>query len=235
MARAEYNRYRRQGKHELAGAVKAIATGAIWTRQMKHEAHDVASPNCKLCRGQVPDTLRHWVEQCVGNDSVSELADHQEILLQANANWDQAPVLYGRGIIPSGLLPEVATNEDPKPVASGTQYGDWTPDTRDAGWVTVFGDASMEATLPAALRRVGCAIVQRPWMTCQIVAMRGEVLTGPRQEVGRGELWAFLMALRSTAHNLIYVCDRKSVYDGWHGQAWMARHLEDVDLWRQVP
>ena len=65
--------------------------------------------------------------------------------------------------------------------------------------------------------------------------MRAEVLTGARQEVGRGELAAFLMALRSTCHNVIYVCDRRSVYDGWHSQAWKAKHLEDSDLWREVP
>ena len=93
----------------------------------------------------------------------------------------------------------------------------------------------MQASLPAPLRRVGCAIVQCPWMRCRTLANRGEVLTGTRQEVGRGELWAFLMALRCTAHNLIYVCDRRSVYDGWHAQAWNSMHLAESDLWRQVP
>ena len=60
------------------------------------------------------------------------------------------------------------------------------------------------------------------------------MLIGSRQEVGRGELWAFVLALRSTRNNLTYICDRKSVYDGWHGRAWKTTHLADTDLWRQV-
>ena len=190
VAREEYNRYRRQGKYELAGAVKAVATGAIWTRQMKHGAQYATSSNCTRRSAQVPETLQHWAYQCEGNHAVAELAEHQEIRLQANANWSQAPLVYGRGLIPRGLLPEIEVNEDPHVVNEGPPFGDWTRVQGDAGRITVFGDASMTASLPTPLRRVGCAIVQCPMMTRHVIAKHGEVLTGPRQEVGRGELWA---------------------------------------------
>ena len=80
-AEVQTHRHVSQGKHELAGAVKALATGAIRTRQMKHEAQYATGPACKSCQAQFPETLQHWAYQCDGNDEVEALADHQEILL----------------------------------------------------------------------------------------------------------------------------------------------------------
>ena len=47
---------------------------------------------------------------------------------------------------------------------------------------------------------------------------------------------ALVLALRATRGNLLYVCDRLSVYEGWHAKAWQTtkKPRADMDLWREI-
>ena len=104
------------------GRFKAVATGAVWTRQMKHDSQYAQSPNCTRCVAGLPETLCHWAYQCEGNRTVPAIAEHGEILLQAEAHWDQAPLLYGRGRIPQTLLPAIEVNEDARAAVEGPPH-----------------------------------------------------------------------------------------------------------------
>ena len=186
VAKRLYQSAKRAGRHEYAGAIRAVATGAIWPRLTKFEREYAAEPYCTRCAAKVPEDLRHWGYQCQANHEVKEMSEHNEIILEAAAGWDSAPLLFGRGLVPRDMLPEVSVNFQPQVLEEGATYGLWDPQPHDQHWVVVFGDASMDARLPKPLRRVGCAIVQCPWMRSQVLAKRAEVLQGPRQEVGRG-------------------------------------------------
>ena len=156
----------------MAGAVRAVSTGAIWTRQMKHDADYAASPDCRRCQSGEPETLKHWAYTCAGNQALPDIGAHDEVLMQVDAQWDGAELLFGRGLTPRNLLPEMAVTEDSIAVGTGTEYGHCQPTTADRGWAVIFGDASMHAKLPSQLRRVGCAIIQCPWMEHRVVATR---------------------------------------------------------------
>ena len=55
-----YQSAKRAGRHEFAGAIRAVATGAIWPRMTKFESQHAAGPHCTRCDAKVPEDLRHW-------------------------------------------------------------------------------------------------------------------------------------------------------------------------------
>ena len=73
-----------KGLYDLAGAVRAVATGAIWTRQMKFEAQHALAPDCRRCKAGRPETLRRWAYDCEGNRDIKGIRDHDEILLRVD-------------------------------------------------------------------------------------------------------------------------------------------------------
>ena len=48
----------------VAGTVRSIVVGAVWTRARLHESHLAASPICQHCRGAEAEDAEHLWWQC---------------------------------------------------------------------------------------------------------------------------------------------------------------------------
>ena len=127
-----YRAATRSGRMSLAGAVRAVVTGAVWTRQMKFCAGYASKATCKRCSNEAPEDMQHWGYNCPANAAVDELREHDAILVEAQANWEAAPLLFGRGLVPLKELPEVQANWDPRclrrahPLDNGSQWMEMT-------------------------------------------------------------------------------------------------------------
>eukprot|EP00959_Pyramimonas_sp_CCMP1952_P102368 2141447-Pyramimonas_sp.AAC.1 len=58
-------------------------------------------------------------------------------------------------------------------------------------------------------------------------------LPGPSQSVPRGELLAFLWALRFSVGVIVYVADCAEVARGWYSELFRRPEGPQADLWRE--
>ena len=211
-------RLEREGDHSSWALQLQVMAEASWPRVRQQQRGLADTDACPRC-GQ-RETLFHRVWTCPCNQGHQDYTSTQSLLEKATQGHETTPCLWLRGLPPASwtryTCPEGVSNFERK---TGC-WEDVEGQRGEDGFLDVFGDGSGgKHSADPRLRQcgVGVAVLQTfndgedPQLLAGIVAG----LPGPRQTVPRAELWAFLLALRSTSGDLRYHTDNMPLVSGW--------------------
>ena len=228
-----------------------VAAAAVWTEERKLEAQIPCETlgMCPRCKEHL-ETMHHrvWACRCNVDHQAFTASDH--LKSRAAREMTSTPCLWLRGLIPQTWLEPLPPNPD-RYFSSVGAYGQTQGFARvspDDPYVLLFGDASGgEHASHPQLRRIGCGLAQLTSLANPDfhAGLFWNLCDEDSNIVARGELMAFLVALRSVSREdkLVYVPDDDKVYDGWRNKLWKhipqdglldARAPANLDLWQLV-
>ena len=230
--RNEFKTLRRKGNHEWHGLLHAVATGATWTRQRRHEAYPSIDPVCRRCTLEEPETDFHRCWTCPANNLLPECMESADLIHIAAAEHRDCPIFWLRGCTPVSWTTPPAIKDSKHLVVNYT--GD---DGRITGqpYVVGAGDGSGGACSgDPRLRRAGYGVYIPNGDTIKPARACWGTVDG-KQTVPRGELTAFLTFLRHTDGPSCYICDASTVEKGFRRLQRDGRAAPgNTDLWQAI-
>ena len=251
--RSLLRRLRKQNPR-AAGALLNQVAGGAWVRQRKADAGLIDDPTCACC-SQASETDLHRVWTCPSHTHSEDerIKKSQGLKQRAVRGIEQFPSFWIRGLIPASWVPV-----DPSPQTTPVHAMGEVPangiaiEPMPGQWLEVFGDASGgRYARQRRFRRVGTAMVVLHARTggmavethAQAIATDSgtklraawlQALPGPRQTTPRGELWAFLNALRYTRGPLRYGADYLGSVHGFEARRHIKGSRTHTDLCREI-
>ena len=231
--KTELRRYQAKRAYRERGALLAFVCGAAWPAKRRYEAKLSPTALCPRCQEDEEDEW-HLLWGCRCNRAVQGLERDSRLVVEAFRDRALYPSIWLRGLVPDSLAPERFEGEE-------THFTDDMPTDGFQpvlGEALLFGDCSGgRHTKHALLRRCAGSVVQvHPDGFHQLAAM--DFTIPGEQEVGRGELYALVVAMEKTWCDITYVTDRLSVWQLWHRRPWfdaLAFHSKDpIDLVRRI-
>ena len=217
----QLNRLQGKGEFRQRAALLAFSCAGVWTADRKKEAGLAEVNTCPRC-GQAAETDFHMLYECPSNDLLEPCAATRQLAVEAKIGAQECPAFWLRGLIPLDWLPVASLGVQDFFNQHGLVENCFEPAGYRPGWVLIFGDCGGGPNAASKrLRVLGASLVQMDLSNLRQIAWLDFLVPG-RQEVGRGELFAFIVALeRSTCH-ITYVADRKSVWQIWQQKAWLS-------------
>ena len=254
--RLHVKKLRKQGKHDIAGALVSVATTAAWTRQriadLPKSEDAVCDPDavtCKRC-GKAPETDFHRIWDCDANCNLRACKKSVYLIKKAKLWYTKVPCLWLRGIVPAtwttDQIPSPPDIAEPVVEDLGATSG---PSgklvTGDNDRLLGCGDGSGGSkSADPRLRRTGWAWVllrsHHAINASDIVYTKTSILPGRRQTVNRSELAALVDFAASTEGAATFITDSGYVMAGVNkirkgGPKWKrARHKFNADLWADL-
>ena len=196
---AVWTKWRSNGIHTKAGALKTILAGATWPNQIRAKRGEIQDPTCPHCKEAEESAYHRWW-QCPAHQKHRLNHAIKERMAEAGFRLSELPDCFTNyGLVPESMAAETRSRD--------MQESDNRPQGPRKDVRKVWTDGSAINPRDPARRRAGWAVY---YGNEDIGCQRG-TLKGKNQTVFRAELKALVHAVETTRGRLIVYTDCQSV------------------------